>query len=853
LLSFWWQLYGTNQNIMQKLLLILLICGNRVAMAQVSISATASTPNASAMLDVQSTTKGFLLPRMTAVQRNAIASPANGLAVYDTDSAAVFIRQASQWIKQQNTSDVVWRKNGNNIFNANSNNVGIGTNDPDVNAKLHIVLPNSTNIPNVQIQSLQTNNAFGLVFKNPNGLWSIGQNLGNFNDNRFVAGFTQIVNGVSTLQPQSVFSIFTNGNVGIGNFYTGVGNQALQKLEVSGAIKMSDTASGTAAVNGTLRYGMQGLQVKHNNLWQSLGGGSVGQWTTNGNNISNSNTGNIGIGTNTPYSPITFNNNFGNKISLWGDAANQIGFGVQGSAFQLYSDAAVTDIRFGHGNSSNFTERMRIDGNGRVGIGNVVPYAPLTFPSTTGGKISFSGDANRQIGIGAAGSGLQLYARDEFQNIFFGYGNSTNFFENMRLDGFGNLGLRNSAPFVPLSFENTNGRKIAFNGDFSAHVGMGVFANTFEIYTDATNRHISFGTLGGGNFSENIRFTGDGKVGIGTTLPIAPLSFEDNFGEKISLYGTTANNIGMGVQGGTFQIHSDAAATDIAFGYGSSSSFTERMRIKGNGNVGIGNNQPFAPLSFNNNFGQKLSLYGTASSNIGLGVQGGTFQIHSDAAGTDIAFGYGSSSSFTERMRIKGNGNVGIGTNNPEASLMVQTSNNPQLYVRNPIVSDFARIVMQTGNNASRLWTVAAFNNADAGVNDFLGFYFPSLSQPVLKMIGFGDVTVAGLLFQNSDVQLKKNIKPLSNSLQQLQQLNGYTYQWKDDNRSKKEQIGLLAQEIQQVFPQLVASDDKGELSVNYTGLIPVLLEAVKAQQKQIDTQQKQIDELKKIVLKNNQ
>ena len=58
--------------------------------AQVGINTDNSSPDSSAMLDVQSTTKGMLIPRMTFTQRNSIASPANGLMVYQTDSVTGF-------------------------------------------------------------------------------------------------------------------------------------------------------------------------------------------------------------------------------------------------------------------------------------------------------------------------------------------------------------------------------------------------------------------------------------------------------------------------------------------------------------------------------------------------------------------------------------------------------------------------------------------------------------------------------------------------------------------------------------------------------------------------------------------
>ena len=93
----------------------------------------------------------------------------------------------------------------------------------------------------------------------------------------------------------------------------------------------------------------------------------------------------------------------------------------------------------------------------------------------------------------------------------------------------------------------------------------------------------------------------------------------------------------------------------------------------------------------------------------------------------------------------------------------------------------------------------------------------------------------SGTLTQNSDARLKENIIPLTSTLKNIQQLNGYTYNWKDKARDSSLQIGVLAQELQKVYPQLVKQDEKGTLSVNYIGLVPVLIESVKEQQKQIE------------------
>ena len=90
-----------------------------------------------------------------------------------------------------------------------------------------------------------------------------------------------------------------------------------------------------------------------------------------------------------------------------------------------------------------------------------------------------------------------------------------------------------------------------------------------------------------------------------------------------------------------------------------------RMFITDAGNVGIGTTTPGIPLNFPNTLGDNT---------YGFGIRGSLLQIHSEGAGSDIAFGYGNSASdsgMTETMRIKGNGNVGIGTPSPAAKLHV--------------------------------------------------------------------------------------------------------------------------------------------------------------------------------------
>lgn len=91
-----------------------------------------------------------------------------------------------------------------------------------------------------------------------------------------------------------------------------------------------------------------------------------------------------------------------------------------------------------------------------------------------------------------------------------------------------------------------------------------------------------------------------------------------------------------------------------------------------------------------------------------------------------------------------------------------------------------------------------------------------------------GNLTIAGVLTQSSDARLKRNIRPLQNSLQKIMSLTGYNYNWIDEARDKKLQTGMLAQEVEKQMPELVAEDADGNKSVNYSALIPYLIESVK-------------------------
>jgi hypothetical protein len=100
------------------------------------------------------------------------------------------------------------------------------------------------------------------------------------------------------------------------------------------------------------------------------------------------------------------------------------------------------------------------------------------------------------------------------------------------------------------------------------------------------------------------------------------------------------------------------------------------------------------------------------------------------------------------------------------------------------------------------------------------------------------DLTVSGDIVISSDARIKSNIVSLGATLSKLLLIDGKSYTMKKDE-SEKQKVGLLAQDIEKVFPELV-SERNGIKSVNYQGLVPVLINALKEQEERI----KRLEEL---------
>ena len=108
-------------------------------------------------------------------------------------------------------------------------------------------------------------------------------------------------------------------------------------------------------------------------------------------------------------------------------------------------------------------------------------------------------------------------------------------------------------------------------------------------------------------------------------------------------------------------------------------------------------------------------------------------------------------------------------------------------------------------------------------------------TNPTSKLHVIGDVLVFGVTTSTdfnsaSDINLKENIQPIINPIDKVLQINGVSFDWKETGRSS---MGVIAQDVEKVLPELVNGTDSK--TVNYNGLIGLLIEVVKEQQKEIN------------------
>jgi hypothetical protein len=192
----------------------------------VSINNTSAAADASSLLDMTSTSKGILIPRMTTAQRTTIGAPANGLLVYDVTLSGFMFYNGSVWGNVNGNGAGEWNIIGNNIYNNNTGNVGVGSSNPTarltVDSSIMVDQTNS-NQGSLDRSSLYfgSDKKVGIVRSFLSG--SSGRNgLGFFTNNtrRMSIDSTGQV-GIGTINPLQTLHVsgntYLSGNLGIGS------------------------------------------------------------------------------------------------------------------------------------------------------------------------------------------------------------------------------------------------------------------------------------------------------------------------------------------------------------------------------------------------------------------------------------------------------------------------------------------------------------------------------------------------------------------------------------------------------------------------------------------------------------
>lgn len=292
----------------------------------------------------------------------------------------------------------------------------------------------------------------------------------------------------------------------------------------------------------------------------------------------------------------------------------------------------------------------------------------------------------------------------------------------------------------------------------------------------------------------------------------------------------------------------------------------ERMRIFSNGNTGIGTIEAFHRLTVQSNDNYTLRLIGagiTGEANYG---QGGKLNF---GDGDLVYLQEDSDDKLTlyagNRTAIMG-GNVGIGTTSPAARLEVNSGGGVRAslklehsgsnFIVRPFGAGSARTVIENTAGAIYINSPTSILNASYS-NTALTVGTNGLDWAIVTE---GDLDVHGDAYSNagylvSDARFKQNIETVPNALSQLLALRGVTYEmnrtaFPKRNFAQGKQMGFLAQEVEQVLPQLVKTKD-GYKAVNYQGIIPITVEAIKTlnarsvmQQNQINARDAKIAEL---------
>ena len=461
---------------------IFFLCAFFVALSQnAGINGDGTSPHASAMLDVKSTSKGLLIPRMTQVQRDAITSPATGLLVFQTDnSAGFYFYTGAVWANIGNGGSTGWLLSGNSGINPATQFIGTTDNQP-LNFKLN-------NLYAGQLHPVTGNVFLGLNSGagNSSGFSNVGIGRG--------ALFTnQVKTNLVALGDSALFNNGTGANATQAVKNTAIGSKALY----SNTTGSNNTSIGYNALNANTTGDFNTALGVEALLFNTTGGLN----TAIGLNALRLNT-TGGLNTATGTNALFNNTTGGNNTATGVDALNDNTTGSQNTAAGTF---ALFNNTTGNDNTASGYNALAANTTGSF---NTASGSGVLSSNITGNDNTTSG--YHALALNTSGSQNTASGSQALSNNSIGNFNTATGFRALVSNTTGNNNL--AAGWESL-FSNTTGNYNVAIGDGAltsnttgnANIALGVSSGT----TASFNNTISIGNDNWQNNASNQAFIGN--------------------------------------------------------------------------------------------------------------------------------------------------------------------------------------------------------------------------------------------------------------------------------------------------------------------------------------------------------